>query len=581
VWDPALLTAFAETDELLDQHTRYALVVTSGVRDADGDAVGAAEGFEDFRHDLNFGQTKEESLKAYRKDLLDALAVARTLGLDVPRSVIVGLSIFTTQSVTSTLEKVRAQIKARTPAPATFALAADGSRTVFPFAGLAGITFRRQIGTATFVNVPVPAALGLGAIPGAVGTVAFGKYVSPDYETPERFIPPTGTRTGRPAVQANNDVFFTLFLPAGSAPSGGWPVALFGHGFGDNKNSSPYLVGASLAAQGIATVAINVVGHGGGPLGTLTVALSSGTLVTLPAGGRGIDQNGDGLIDATEGSSAAPPRGVIGSRDGLRQTVIDLMQLVREIEVGMDVDGDGLPDLDRARIYYFGQSFGAIYGTTFLAVEPSVSAGVPNVGGGAISEVSRLGGFRPLVTAALAARVPPLLNLPGGFNENIPLRDLPPIVNDVPGAVAIQEVLEHIEWVSQSGNPVPYAPHLREAPLRDVPPKSVIFQFAKGDQTVPNPTTSAILRAGDLADRATYFRNDLAFAADPTVPRNPHTFLTRITTPSVAAVAFGAQRQIAVFFASHGVTIIDPDGAGPLFEVPIAGPLPEDLSFIP
>jgi hypothetical protein len=185
------------------------------------------------------------------------------------------------------------------------------------------------------------------------------------------------------------------------------------------------------------------------------------------------------------------------------------------------------------------------------------------------------------VTSALAARVPSLLNLPGGFNENIPLRDLPPIVNDVPGAVAIQGVLEHTEWVSQSGNPVPYAPHLRESPLRDVPPKSVIFQFAKGDQTVPNPTNSAILRAGDLADRATYFRNDLAFAADPTVPKNPHTFLTRITTPSVAAVAFGAQRQIAVFFASHGVTIIDPDGPGPLFEVPIAGPLPEDLSFIP
>ena len=168
VWDPALLTAFAETDELLDQHTRYALVVTSGVQDAEGDAIGAAEGFEDFRHDLNFGQTKEESLKAYRKDLLDTLAVVHKLGLDAPHVVVVGLSIFTTQSATSTLEKVRAQIKARMPAPASFALAADGSRTVFPFAGLAGITFRRQIGTATFVNVPVPTALGLGAIPGAV-----------------------------------------------------------------------------------------------------------------------------------------------------------------------------------------------------------------------------------------------------------------------------------------------------------------------------------------------------------------------------------------------------------------------------
>ena len=154
-------------------------------------------------------------------------------------------------------------------------------------------------------------------------------------------------------------------------------------------------------------------------------------------------------------------------------------------------------------------------------------------------------------------------------------------MNTVPGAMAIQEVLERTEWVSQAGNPVAYAPHLRRAPLHGVPAKSVIFQFAKGDQTVPNPTTTAILRAGGLADRATYFRNDLAFAADPTVPRNPHTFLTRITTPSVSAVAFGAQRQIATFFASDGVTIIDPDGPGVLFEVPIVGPLPEDLSYIP
>ena len=52
------------------------------------------------------------------------------------------------------------------------------------------------------------------------------------------------------------------------------------------------------------------------------------------------------------------------------------MQLVREIEVGMDVDGNGTRDLDPAKISYFGQSFGGIYGTKFLAVEPNVRAGV-------------------------------------------------------------------------------------------------------------------------------------------------------------------------------------------------------------
>jgi len=109
-----------------------------------------------------------------------------------------------------------------------------------------------------------------------------------------------------------------------------------------------------------------------------------------------------------------------------------------------------------------------------------------------------------------------------------------------------------------------------------------LLRIARGDETVPNPTATALIRSGDLKDVATFFRNDLAFALGVGFGKNPHTFLTNIGgTPPVAAVAVGAQSQIAVFFASGGALIIDPDGPGPLFEVPIAGPLPEDLGFIP
>src|SRR5262245_60937030 len=220
------------------------------------------------------------------------------------------------------------------------------------------------------------------------------------------------------------------------------------------------------------------------------------------------------------------------------------MQLVRVIEVGMDVSGDGVADLDPSRIYYLGQSLGGIYGTTFLAVEPSVHVGVLNVAGGSGIESNRLSPvFRATVSASLAARMPSLLNGPGvtsldgvsvlgqRFDENMPLRDgVPltvrladgterviqsPVLNTVPGAMPIQEVIEDTEWVSQSGNPVAYAPHVRKAPLAGVPAKSVSYQFAKGDQIVPNPTTTALLRAGDLADRATFYRHDLAFAENP------------------------------------------------------------------
>ena len=106
-----------------------------------------------------------------------------------------------------------------------------------------------------------------------------------------------------------------------------------------------------------------------------------------------------------------------------------------------------------------------------------------------------------------------------------------------------------------------------QVPAAGNPAKSVIFQIAKGDQTVPNPTGTAIIRAGELQDRVTYFRNDIAFAANPTMSKNPHTFLTNIAgTPGglvASAIAFKAQNQIATFFATNGAITIDPDDAPP------------------
>ena len=555
-WEPAANTLHVESDQLLRQHTDYVLVVTTDIRDTRGKKIKHA------------WVNNARLLRGFHGKPQGQIAVA---------------SIFTTQSATALLEQVRRQIKASTPAPANFVIGDGGVRTVFPLTDVTSVRFSMQTNTApTFVLQP-----DLTPFLAGVGSIAFGTFDAPDYETASKVIPAVGTRTGVAAVQGTNRLYFNLFLPPGTAPAGGWPVAIYGHGFTDNKNQTPFLVAGSMARRGIATIAINVVGHGSGPLGTLTVNRVSGAPVVLSAGGRGFDQNGNGAIDTTEGVNAVAPQTLVGNRDGLRQTVIDLMSLVREIEVGVDVDGNGTRDLDPAKISYFGQSFGGIYGTKFLAVEPNVRTGVPNVPGGPIIEIARLSpSFRPLVWLSLVGRAPQLANLPGPlqFNENMPLRNLPPLIDTVAGASAIQQLIEWTEWTSQAGNPVAYAPHLRADPLEGVPAKSIILQFARGDQTVPNPTTSAIIRAGGIEDRTTLFRNDLAFAADPTFPKNPHTFLTRLpglAAPGAAAVALAAQDQIAQFFASGGTLTVDPDGAGPLFETPMVGPPPEDLAFIP
>ena len=580
LWDPASKTLVFEPDELLGQHSRYVLIVTDGVRDASGKRIKPGRYDDDDR-----GRETGE----YRSNLRDGARLHRHA-----HNRVVAATLFTTQSTTADLVKIMRQIKHSQPAPADFMIgrtAAGPVRAVFAAAGTS-IEFKRQVGTApTFAPAPLPMAA-LGVIPGSVAQIAYGKFRSPDYQTADKYIPATPTAWGQPQAQGSNELTFQLFVPAGAKPAGGWPVAIFGHGFTDSMYGAPWTVASVFASKGIATISINVVGHGGGAQGTLNVTPPSGPVVTVPAGGRGIDQDGNGSIDSTEGVNAVAPRTVIGSRDGLRQTVVDLMQLVREIEVGMDVDGDGVADLDAQRIYYAGQSFGGIYGTILLGVEPNLKAGVPNVPGGSITEVARLGAFRFLTAVGLATRVPQLLNLPPtpnvpvpfnlNFNENMPLRNLPPVVNNVPGAIAIAQALDNTEWVQQSGNPVSYAPYIRKQPLHGSAAKPVIIQFAKGDVTVPNPTTTAIVRAGGLADRAVLFRNDLAYANNPAgVPKNPHTFLTNIGSAATAPYAIAAQMQIAAFFASNGMLLIDPDGAGPYFEVPITLPLPETLSYIP
>jgi pimeloyl-ACP methyl ester carboxylesterase len=317
------------------------------------------------------------------------------------------------------------------------------------------------------------------------------------------------------------------------------------------------------------------------------VQRSDGPDVVFDAGGRGFDQDGNGVIAGDEGSRGITPLlSSIAIRDANRQWAIDSFQLVRQIQLGIDFDGDGVPDLDASKIHVLGQSMGSYVAPIVLAVEPAVRTGVLNAGNDSPIEGARLGLNRPFVAMfELAPRKPSLINVGGAggfeFNENIPLRNLPPVTNTVPGAFAIARMFDAYRWALQSSDASAWAPHIRKRPLPGHSAKPVLLQIAKGDQTVPNPTSTAVIRAGDLADRTMFYRHDLAFAADPTKPKDPHRFLTNNQVASMRSISLATQRQAAVFFASMGATTVDPDDAGPLFEMPIRLPLPETLDFIP
>ena len=535
VWEPVTSTLTVESDEQLAQDSTYLLVVTRGIHAANGQPLDTTA----FRHGLIFGPNDRASVE-YRVALLGGLVSAFIRGVNLAD--VADASLFTTQSITAISEKIRNQIRSA-PAPVpNFNLAPDGSRTVFTNTLDLSINWNRQMKVAGPLSPsPVP-VLATQIFPGSIAKIAYGSFASPDYENSSQAIPAVGTRTGVPAVQSVNHLVFTLFIPTGNTPPGGWPVAVFGHGFTDSINGAPWVVASTLAHAGIAMIATNVVGHGYGSASTYTVSPHGGPVETFAAGGRGFDQDGNGTIDSTEGVNAAGGS-LVSNRDGLRQTVFDLVTLVHMLHSGVDVDGNGSPDLSKSRIYYTGQSFGGIYGVELLGLEPTIRAGVTNVAGGPIVEIARLGGFRPLVGISLITRSPSLYNaVPNAsftsFNENEPLRNQPLVVDTVPGADAIQALLDNSEWAQQAGNPGGWAPFI-SAP--------VIFQFARGDETVPNPTATRVIRAGNLASRTTLFRNDLAEPVFGT-SKNPHTFLTNITG---AGALFALEAQLRKILGGH------------------------------
>jgi hypothetical protein len=131
-----------------------------------------------------------------------------------------------------------------------------------------------------------------------------------------------------------------------------------------------------------------------------------------------------------------------------------------------------------------------------------------------------------------------------------------------------------------AGDPIAYAPHLRKLPLAGVSPKRVLVQFYKADRNFENPQSSALIRAGELQDSSTYYRHDLAVAADPLLAKNPHQFFQNMHVAANRPITLALQEQAAAFIASDGGQISQPSPAE-YFEVPIQGPLPEALNYIP
>src|SRR4051812_29583926 len=153
VWDKASNTLFVESDKFLDQHTRYAIIVTNGVLDAAGKPIDDSL--------PRRGASKAQIANEVIEDVLQAvLNATRHHSAKVK---VVGAAVFTTMSVSSDLEKIQKQVASSTPGPVDFNVAPAGARAYFPVATLSAApasTLNAQTSTApAFTPIPI-------AIPG-------------------------------------------------------------------------------------------------------------------------------------------------------------------------------------------------------------------------------------------------------------------------------------------------------------------------------------------------------------------------------------------------------------------------------
>jgi hypothetical protein len=469
-------------------------------------------------------------------------------------------STFTTMSTTAPTIALAARVRRLRPR-----LRVDGTVP-------AGTPLRRLVdrGGPAPVEELVPDLSATGA-----ARYVFGALAAPSWLARDRTIASVPTRRVLPRAGTTRTPF-ALIVPAGTAPAGGWPVAIFGHGF-LRSHYDVFLAARANAVRGVATIAIDAVGHGGGPrsavLAGATMPASTPGLVTaaaagaqttaqltLAAPGRGTDVDGDGSISDVEGLRTAPQPArdaSVAYRDTLRQTALDTVALAAALRRGVP----GVPELSRRQVFYYGQSLGGIYGTLVAALEPRLARSVINVGGGPVIDVVRLSpGFRPLALAELAARRPPVLARSTTLDEQLPLRTEPPVTAPNRTALAAQEVLARIAWLTRAGSPEAYAPLLRR--------EATLVQAAFGDQTVPNPTTDALVRAGELEARTWLYRNDRT----ATAAANPHGFLLDPVSPGSPL----GQAQALIFLRTGRVG--DPDGAAGMFE-PLRGDVLARLNF--
>lgn len=444
----------------LRERTTYAVVVTRRMKDAQGKPVGSP-----FPWVHHLGQTD-----ALRR-LPDALSDAADLLGGLKMTDVAFAWSFTTGSVTSDLVAVREglygrgvqrHLKDAFPPTVTLNELQDGkpNKSYETKWTLSGETFGLVANLAAAANV-----VSLGGSNQKrlykealkyVGYHVFGTYKTPRLyplkDAADKWLDyndqvwPAGLDRNK-AIAHEENVTFWMSLPRKEATKSGKPlgVVILGHGYTGSKTEM-FGFHNFFNQMGLAVLAIDSASHG------FTLNAKDETLLRDILSGQGLgkladalmnnrsrDQNVDGEQDSGADYWTAY---AFHTRDVVRQTAVDYMQLVRvlrswdgkttwkqdingngiEDDLAGDIDGDGVVDVGGDMpITMTGASLGGIMAAVVGGLEPEIEAVLPIAGGGGLTDV----GIR---------------SIQGGVKEGVILRVMGPIYVGRPQAKADGEV---------------------------------------------------------------------------------------------------------------------------------------------
>jgi hypothetical protein len=391
--------------------TRYAVVVTSAVKAADGSVIQPSADLSEV-----LGLTPVEARVQSAHDLY-APTVADLGTAGVPASSIVHLAVFTTNDPTADVFAVADDVHHNVPAPVvdpTTWIARDQSAAYDVYEGTYGPSPNYQAGTPPY-------------------STTGGNFVFDG--------------SGKPALQNTFTQQFCLVVPKAQAcpmPASGYPIALYGHGTGgtyrsivDEGNS----FGNLLAQHCLASIGINQIFSGNRPG-------SPGTS----------DPNYESDEDLLFFNLGNP----LAARTNGQQGAIDFVQLARlftdsKVVVPASASRTQAPiAFDATKVLFVGHSEGGLDGPLFLAADPQALGGI-------------LSGSGAMITVALLEKTSPPPSVADAVKAILELKPAQAAELNL-----FHPVLNLAQTIVDATDPVNYARYIVQRPRPGFAPKSIL-----------------------------------------------------------------------------------------------------------